>query len=64
MSVPKSNPPSLVCVGSEVDRSLYRRLRKKITLLEKIELLGDNPDHETYHRKLIRLADLRGVKVE
>jgi len=64
MSVPKPNPPSLVYVGPEVDRDLYRRLRKKISLVEKIELLGNNPDHETYHKKLIALAELHGVEVE
>ena len=64
MSVLKPNPPSLPCADLEVGRDLYRRLRKRITLTEKNDLLKDNPDTLAYHLKLIRLAELRGVKVE
>jgi len=53
----KDGPP-------ERDRELYRKLRKKISLVEKIELLGNNPDHETYHGKLIALGKAHGIEVE
>ena len=64
MSVLKPTTPSLSCADLEVDRDLYRRLRKRITLTEKNDLLKDNRDTLAYHLKLIRLAELRGVKVE
>ena len=50
--------------GPEFDRELFRKLKRHITIAEKIELLGNNPDHETYHRKLIALAEKHNVEVE
>jgi len=64
MSVLKPTPHSLSYADLEVGRDLYRRLRKRISLAEKNDLLKDNRDTLAYHLKLIRLAELRGVKVE
>ena len=48
----------------ERNRELYRRLKRRISLIEKIELLGNNPDDETYCRKLIALARQHGLEVD
>ena len=48
----------------EVDRELYRKLRRRLSLVERVELLGNNPDHAAYHKKLIALAEKHGVGTE
>ena len=45
----KGGPP-------ESDRDLFRRLKGHLGITERIELLGNNPDHACFHRKLIAAA--------
>jgi transcriptional regulator with XRE-family HTH domain len=56
--------PEYKDAGPEFDRDLFRKLKKHITITEKIELLGNNADYEAYHKKLIALAEKHGIEKE
>jgi transcriptional regulator with XRE-family HTH domain len=54
--------PVVTIEKAEKDRSLYRKLTKKITLKEKLDLLENTDDYSAYQKELLRLAKKYNIK--